>query len=516
MPINQRYDLTPSSFWELVFRHKKKILFVPLVVGALSIAVILFFPRTYRSEAKLFLQVGRESVGLDPTATTGQTISLMQSNRENEVKSAMDVLLSRSIVAAAVDEIGPEVVLAGGIEASGGKPTVVDWVMDRAKSVIALLKTIDPISTRERAIIEIEDTFKVDAERNSTVLVTEYESKSAAGAQRILHSLIEVYQREHQRIHRNASSSAFFTEQLEILRKQLSEAQHALQETKNQMGLVSVEARKESLEMQLQSLELSLFNAQQDKRSAEGKLEELAKQLESIPERELTSQRKIPNEGADLLRKELYTNQMKLMDLKSRLSEDHPMVVAVASQVDEARKVVENQSEGRDEVTNDINPVYRSLSLDLKQQQSSLASLEERIHTILEQKTQVKQLAEQINRDEVALSQLEREEKLADEKYRQYANNLEQARIDRALEESKVSGISIVQPPTLQEKPVSPSKLILLLASLAATLAGIVSWVFISEKMDNRLRNESEMEDVLGLPVLVSIPESSIQSRILA
>ncbi len=516
MPINQRYDLTPASFWELVFRHKKKILFVPVAVGALSVAVILFFPRTYRSEAKLFLQVGRESVGLDPTATTGQTISLMQSNRENEVKSAMDVLLSRSIIASTVDEIGPEVVLAGGAEGAGSAPTAIDWAMDRVKSVLAVLKKIDPITPREQAIIEIEETFKVDAERNSTVLVTEYESKSAAGAQRILTSLIEVYQREHQRIHRNPSSSAFFTEQLEILRKQLLDAQNALKETKNRMGLVSVEARKESLETQLQNLELSLFNAQQDRKSAQGKLEEIAKQLESIPERELTSKRNVPNEGADLLRKELYTNQMKLMDLKSRLSENHPMVVAVASQVEEARKVVDNQAEGRDEVTNDINPVYRALSLDLKQQQSALASLDERILTILEQKSQVKQLAEQINRDEVELSQLEREERLADEKYRQYANNLEQARIDRALEESKVSGISIVQAPTLQEKPVSPSKLVLLLASFVAAIAGIVSWVFVSEKMDNRLRNESEMEDVLGLPVLVSIPESSVQSRILA
>ncbi len=137
MPINQRYDLTPASFWELVFRHKKKILFVPVAVGALSVAVILFFPRTYRSEAKLFLQVGRESVGLDPTATTGQTISLMQSNRENEVKSAMDVLLSRSIIASTVDEIGPEVVLAGGAEGAGSAPTAIDWAMDRVKSVLA-------------------------------------------------------------------------------------------------------------------------------------------------------------------------------------------------------------------------------------------------------------------------------------------------------------------------------------------------------------------------------------------
>ena len=48
--------------------------------GAMSIAVlyITFCPKTYTSEAKLFVRVGRESVSLDPTATTGQVITLQE------------------------------------------------------------------------------------------------------------------------------------------------------------------------------------------------------------------------------------------------------------------------------------------------------------------------------------------------------------------------------------------------------------------------------------------------------
>jgi uncharacterized protein involved in exopolysaccharide biosynthesis len=78
-----------SGALRVLLRHWKKVLVIPLLSMGLGLAVIFFFPRTYRSEAKLFLQVGRESVGLDPTATTGQTISLMQSGREDEVKAAI-------------------------------------------------------------------------------------------------------------------------------------------------------------------------------------------------------------------------------------------------------------------------------------------------------------------------------------------------------------------------------------------------------------------------------------------
>lgn len=515
MPISQRYDLTPSSLWELVFRHKKKIVFVPFIVGLVAAAVVLFFPRTYRSEAKLFLQVGRESVGLDPTATTGQTIGLMQSNRDSEVKSAMEVLRSRSIYAEVVRDLSPEYVLYGGQSSQGSESSVLDWVKDQALIGLRMLKKIDPVGTEEQAVLELQESLHVDAERNSTVLATSYESHSPQAAQTILNAVIAVYQREHQRIHRNPSSTAFFTEQLELLRNQLEDAQNALRQAKNLKGLVSIEARKESLETQLQSLNLALFNAEQDRRSAEGRMEEVAHQLNSVPERETTSKKSIPNEGADLLRKELYTSQMKLMDLKSRLKDDHPMVLAAAKQVEDAKKVVDDQSEGRDEVVDDVNPLHRSLTLEMRQQQSLLASLDERLLTIQSQKEQVQKAAEQINHDEVELDQLERTQQLAKEKYLQYANNLEQARIDKALEDGKVSGISIVQAPSFQEKPVSPSKLLLLLGALVASVAGVVGWVFLSEVMDNRLRNEAEIEEVLGLPVLVSIPESSVQSRIL-
>ncbi|MGI9429024.1 MAG: Wzz/FepE/Etk N-terminal domain-containing protein, partial [Bythopirellula sp.] len=73
-----------GDFVEAVFRNKKKVIFVPLAILGLAALVILFAPREYRSEAKVFMKIGRESVKIDPTATTGDMISMQSNSRENE------------------------------------------------------------------------------------------------------------------------------------------------------------------------------------------------------------------------------------------------------------------------------------------------------------------------------------------------------------------------------------------------------------------------------------------------
>ena len=58
-----------------------------LFAGAIAFCALTFLPRKYESEAKLFLRLGRESVALDPTATTGATMQI-QETRDDEIDSA--------------------------------------------------------------------------------------------------------------------------------------------------------------------------------------------------------------------------------------------------------------------------------------------------------------------------------------------------------------------------------------------------------------------------------------------
>jgi len=509
-------QLTPSDFWETAFRHKKKLLVFPTLILAIATAVILWFPRTYQSEAKLFLQVGRESVGIDPIATTGSTISLQKTDRETEVRSAMQVIGSRGVLAEVVKELGAEYILRGGpAGADAGESAIAQKLFSPIVGLIKTLKQIDPVSIEEEALIELEESLIVDSERDSTVIVLQYDAKSPAGAQAVLAKLVEVYQREHLRIHRNPDSEQFFAGQYEMLQKRLDLANNNLRDAKNMMGLASVEGRRATLEDQLKLVEQNAYSTEQDLATSLARVSDLKKQIAAMPERMIATRRSIPNEGADLLREQLYALQMRQMDLKARYSDSHPMVLAISAQLEEAEKVVEDQSENREETTDDINPNRRQLSLELLQQSSIVAGHEARLDTLQEQKKLVHQDLKQINRDEVMLDELEREVTLARTKFFKYAENREQARIDQALQDQKISSVSIPQVATLAEKPVSPSKVLVGLGALVLAFGGTLSWVAASEQLNDKIRSGEDVEEHLKLPVFAEIPKSDIHGRVL-
>ncbi len=515
MSLSSRYSLSLANFWELLFRHKLKCLITPLVIGLAALTVLVFYPRTYRSNSKLFMQVGRESIGLDPAATTGQTIALMQSSRDNEVKSAIEVLSSRNVISKVVDKLGPEFILKQAGEQTASTNSLIDYVKNSLASCLKVFRSIDPISPHEEAIIKIEKNLKVETTRNSTVLNVTYEARSPEKAQTIVRELIAYYQHEHQRMYRNPASADFFAEQIDLLQTTLTDSEKALRDAKSRIGLVSIEARKQSIESQLQKLEQDQDSAEQERNATRDRLKEVTKQLADEPERIVTSKKNIPNEGADLLHREFYLGQLRLLELKSRFDPQHPDVVAAEKQNAEAKKILEIESPERAEVTDDVNPVYYSLALEHKQLGSQLASYEARLQTILGQKAATQKTADELNGHEIELAQLERTEKMSVDKYFQYSKSFEQARIDRALEDNRISSISIVQEATLEEKPVSPAKSIVILGALAFSLATMIGWIAVAEKLDDRFRSELEVSEFLGLPVLGSIPDGLTQGRVM-
>jgi uncharacterized protein involved in exopolysaccharide biosynthesis len=474
------FDLTPRGLWKTILRHKRKIVLCPILSLGLGLLTILYFPRTYRSQAQVFLRLGRESVGLDPTATTGQTISLQQGDRKDEVKSVMEVIKSRGVVEQAVDNLGPDVILnvAGESRPRGWLATVTDLPFQAA---IKWYRSIDPISDRERAIIVVERHLTVWAERGSTLIEIGYEAKTPRLAQQVCAAIVEVYQQEHMRIQRSEESRPFFAEQQHRLRQQLDSALHALRDAKNQMGLTDVVERRATLEAQFSAVELDRLTTQQQLATSRARMADLEKQLAQVPERLVASKKSIPNVGADLLRDQLYSLEVKSMDLRARYTETHPLVKAIAEQLAQAERVLAEQSGERLETTDDINPIHRELSLALKQERSVVAGLEARLAKHELQVAGVLGELQALNGYELQIDQLSRDADLARDRFFQYAQKLEEARMDRELQRNQINNLSVVKTASLNERPVSPSKPLVAIATLLFASCGTVAFVLFSE-----------------------------------
>lgn len=515
MSNQQPYNLSLRDFFEAVFRHRRLAITFSLSVVLLGVLALLFFPRTYRSEAQIFLRVGRETVGMDPTADTGRTIALQAADRKDEIKSAIDVIKSRGVIAQAIDEVGADVVLGAGGDDAPSRNIVANLVSLPFRVVVALVQSIDPVSDRERAINLVERNLAVSADRGSTLINVEYDAKTPQLAQTVCSAIVDVYRREHIRIHRSDESRPFFEEQHERLRDQLDTSLEALRAAKNEMGLTDVEQRRATLESQYSAVELDRLVTQQQLATTRARVADLTEQVNALPERLDASRKTIPNSGADLLRQKLYDLQVKAMDLSARYKDTHPKVRAIKAQLAEAKKVMDEQAGERMEVTDDVNPIRRQLSLELKQEKSVLAGLQARLGELDHQQATLLSEQQSLNQNEMTIDRLSREADLARDSYFQYAKSLEETRIDKELQNERISNVSVVLAASASEKPVKPSKLLILLGTFLLATCGTATVVMGKERMSDELRSENDVARDLDLPVFGSIPGGRIQSQVL-
>lgn len=505
---------------ERVWRARWKILLFQLLVCLATVFLILFWPRTYSSTSLMLLKKGRESVGLDPTANiTGKTVALQQAGRDSEIKSAIDVLLSRGVSIPVVEKLTPDVVLGNapleGTEDRKSNP-VSDVIKNGVGTVVELIRSIDPSSTKERAVVEIEKNLVVDAERKSEVLRVTYESDSPELAQAVTSAIVERYIDLHSKLHRTDGSTEFFDEQSSRLRNDLEAASKKLHEAKSQMGITSIVEQRKILAEQLGKLRADMMENDKLLHGANAMSANLMAQLNNLPERLSSSKVSKPNAGADLQRQLLYALQIKEMDARAKMTDQHPTVRSLKKQVAEAKRELAKQEARRTESTDDINPVHEEIRLAHAKNLSEIAGFSAKKDKLERQEKELLDQIGKMNQYAVEIDQLEREVAVSDKKFLTYAGNLEEARMDQEMRADAISSVSVAQPATLQEKPVSPSKPVVALFGALMCLAGPLAIALLSIQTDDTLISEYSLRKTVDVPVLGTVPQSRAYSRVLA
>lgn len=479
---NLQRTASVRDFCHVLFRHRiKAATFFVTVVGLVLVGIVLT-PKKYASEAKLFIRLGRESVGLDPTATTGgQTISLSYS-RESEIQSLLNLLESRVMFELAVDQLTAGFVLEEDLESSTADrlwTALFGWLPSRQRD--------DPALTRERAVRAMMDTLTVENPVKSHVFTIVYKAGSPRRAQEVLQKYLDVCLEQYVRVHRNPHSRQFFVEQSELLANQLRQANQELRDAKNEVGLVSVESQRKLLEDNVSNLDRQLLDVRLQLASTNDRIKVLRSRVSEPVDMSAASG--LSTRAVDDMRTQLYTLQIREREMVSRYTAEHPNVIAIQEQVAESQQLLDRQE----------------LLIEL----SNAASLNARMESLTQHYEQNQGRLYELNENEARITELERRVEQLTASYRIYATNLEQARIDQELENEHITNIAVAQAPTYVAKPLSRrGQLTLTLGLIVATLGSIgVAHVF--EYFDDSLGTPADVESRLGLPVLLSVPRSS-------
>ena len=86
------------------------------------------------------------------------------------------------------------------------------------------------------------------------------------------------------------------------------------------------------------------------------------------------------------------------------------------------------------------------------------------------------------------------------------ANSMTQEFSKAVIEIKKVDSVSIVDKAVTPTKPVKPNKMLNILIAFVVGLMASVGLVFLLEYMDNTIKSTSDVEKLLGIPVLGVIP----------
>jgi uncharacterized protein involved in exopolysaccharide biosynthesis len=505
--IESSFGFDSQEIVSKLWHAKWKLLAFQIIVVAGCLAVLLLWPRGYMSEARLFLQLGKESVAMDPTATvSGSLVNVQSSTREDEIVSALDILQSREVASKAVDALTPAYVL--GQEGEDKEDT--HGIFAKAKTFFAqaieAIRQIDPLSDRERAIITIEKNLKVSAERKSEVIVLKFEAKSPKQAQTILATLVQVYKEEHMRIHRTDGSLQFFSEQQAILAKELDDINERLRTEKNRMGLASIAGQRDLLEVRAKDVSLSLADAERSLASVNARIAKLKEDLARIPERINSTEVVKPNSATDMQAQQLYALQLQATEYETKYQADHPKLIAIRDLVREAEESYRKKESKSQEVTDDVNPIHRDLTLDLLKSESEKAGIEAKLMDLALQKESLLLQLKELNQFDIQITDLERERNVREAKFVAYTNSLEEARLNKELEASRISSVVTAQQPTFQERPVTPSKVLVLLFGAALFCAGTMFLGFVFVKWDDRLLTPDSVRKSTGLDVLCTLP----------
>ena len=157
---------------------------------AVAVATVLC-PKSFSSEAKLFVRLGRENVGVDATATLGEAPAVaVPMSRESEIISIAEIVKSKHFLEQVVDQIGPDAILkkqssSSDQETSSDSPGIWDKIVAGLQSTGILSN----IANKERAIIRLDKKIRVEAIERSNVVSIYFKSHSPELAQKVVKAL---------------------------------------------------------------------------------------------------------------------------------------------------------------------------------------------------------------------------------------------------------------------------------------------------------------------------------------
>ena len=493
-----------------LFKHKKKIA-VGAAIGMLgAAAVFVFWPPKYESDAKLLVRYLVERTTVDNVDVKNP--AGYAATNDSVIESEVEILSSWDLAVQTAEAIGPKRLLAN----YKGTPT------------------------KEMAAATIFRGLGVKTQKGSNIIFVSYQNHDPELATVVLNELVNRYFNKHLEVHRSAGAFDFVTQQTDQVRARLNQTEDALRDLKAKAGIVSLEVSTTSLNTEAERVEEQLHFAEADLAEEQARFRQLnstsggitivpgtdkpAGAAEKSNSDKQTSANSSDSAEAtstpapeipigviqryQVLASGLQKLRQTQAELFAKYTPESQMVKANQAEIDDVNHQLRSLEKTYPDLPTRVGDVSGSKTDALSPAASAahLAGLKAKRNALATRLEDIRKKMGQLAQISPQIGDLERQKQLEETNYKYFEATLEKARVDEALDPSKIPNISAVQrpsPPVLETK--TRNKVAMLVAfggiGLAVGLALLKELI-----LSVSLRRPVEVEKYVGVSSLMTIP----------
>jgi len=491
-----------------IFRREFRLAFCVTVVVAILGAFLL--PRQYESSARLLVKPGLNNT-LPIEASDRQTL-VAPSTQRDPILDEEQLFTGRPIALKVAESY---------LQLSVGAPPEGLWktlkwqlkqslseLKDGLRTVLQSLGLVEAQSPAERLADELIKRMSVSHEPGSSVMVASLRWDDPAVAQRLVQVWVDTYLESRTTSLERKSLYAFYQEQVASTGRRVEQLKTQLAGYLGRMGSSSVEDYLHDQSNALQRMTADRLQTSVEIASLTTSLNSARQQIAALPQQVVTEESSTLNpDRLDLQRQlnGLIVERERL--LRVFLPGTEPLK-QIDQNIAELRQQVNQQAE---HVKSSTNRAPNGIVVNLKQQLADgivrLASLKAQL---AQQELQIKGVRadlEKVMAEEPEISRVMRELQVAQQNFLLYADNLEKARIDRALDSSRISNIAIIEQPTFNPSRVFPKSLLIILLCIPAGLAVGLLVIYLCYLLDQRIHDGGRLQARFGIPLWTTLQE---------
>lgn len=464
---------------EAMFRQKLLLIAVMVLIVGAAVAVTVLKTKQFQSEMKFLVQASRSNAVISADRSSAAP---SQDVTEQQINSEMQLLESEDVLGQVVDP---------------------DWANSSRQS-----KTQAQIELHEARISAFLKHLTMESTHKANVITVTFRAQSPELAASMLDKLSEAYFAERKRITRPVGTSQFFAEESKRYKDAWDHANDEMVKFQQANGLVSVSDIEEALSQQILNTENELRTAQGTLAETEQRVDESAKLVAQVPQRQSTQQKLSANQGAvQQLQAMLVQLQNKRTELLNRYQASDRLVTELDKQIaDTTASLTKIDEKKASEDTTDVNPAWQQVRtgqvqaiVEKRALLGRIASLQADLAKLHGQLAQIQPLSSKFNELQSQVDQ-------ARNNYEIFTQKRDQSNIEDAMDEHKLVNIAIAENPTINFTQVAPRPVLYMTLGVLTALFLAGSTVYFAESVRTTIATSRELSMVSRYQLMATIP----------